>query len=122
MLRDLVYKYALHNAYSHGGKAQPKAVLGKILAEKPELRSQARELAALASEIVEEVNRLSLDEQLKILRERWPELLERKKVVERKVLPPLPEAEKFSQIVTRFAPNPDCVLHLGSARAASSLA
>ena len=118
MLRDLVYKYALHNAYSHGGKAQPKAVLGKILAEKPELRSQARELAALASEIVEEVNRLSLDEQLKILRERWPELLERKKVVERKVLPPLPEAERFSRIVTRFAPNPDCVLHLGSARAA----
>ena len=34
-----------------------------------------------------------------------------------KELPPLPNAEKYSEIVTRFAPNPDFVLHLGSIRA-----
>ena len=34
-----------------------------------------------------------------------------------KTLPPLPNAEKYSRIVTRFAPNPDFVLHLGSIRA-----
>ena len=29
----------------------------------------------------------------------------------------MPNADKYKQIVTRFSPNPDCVLHLGSARA-----
>ncbi len=31
-----------------------------------------------------------------------------------KTLPPLPNADKYDTIVTRFAPNPDFVLHLGS--------
>jgi len=34
-----------------------------------------------------------------------------------KTLPTLPNAYKYSTIVTRFAPNPDFVLHLGSIRA-----
>jgi glutamyl-tRNA synthetase len=34
-----------------------------------------------------------------------------------KTLPPLPNADKYATIVTRFAPNPDFVLHLGSIRA-----
>src|SRR2546425_5339623 len=34
-----------------------------------------------------------------------------------KGLSPLPNAGKYSQIVTRFAPNPDFVLHLGNLRA-----
>src|SRR5207247_3486519 len=32
-------------------------------------------------------------------------------------LPPLPNTDKYAMIVTRFAPNPDFVLHLGSIRA-----
>src|SRR5207245_9526525 len=34
-----------------------------------------------------------------------------------KALAPLPNANKYSQLVTRFAPNPDFVLHIGSLRA-----
>ena len=41
----------------------------------------------------------------------------RKKKLKKNILPPLPNADKYKQIVTRFSPNPDCVLHLGSARA-----
>jgi glutamyl-tRNA synthetase len=117
-VEETVRKYALLNAYQHGGKAQPGAVLGKILAEKPELRREAREISSLTARIVEEVNRLTPERQLEILREKWPESLEaRKRLVEEKRLPALPEAEK-GRVVTRFSPNPDCVLHLGSARAA----
>ena len=41
----------------------------------------------------------------------------KKRKPEEKRLSPLPNADKYAQIVTRFSPNPDCVLHLGSARA-----
>src|SRR5437879_13877328 len=37
--------------------------------------------------------------------------------IDAKILAPLPNADKYSQIVTRFAPNPDFVLHVGSLRA-----
>lgn len=117
-LEETLRKYALLNAYQHGGKAQPKAVLGKILAENPELKGKARELVSLTTIIVEEVNRLPREEQLEILRRKWPELLEaRRRLEEERRLPPLPQAEE-GRVVTRFSPNPDCVLHLGSARAA----
>ena len=36
---------------------------------------------------------------------------------EAKPLAPLPHAEKYQTITTRFAPNPDFVLHIGSLRA-----
>jgi glutamyl-tRNA synthetase len=66
---------------------------------------------------VTEVNKIPLSEQKQIVKERWPETLVKEKGEEQKRLPPLPNADKYPQVVTRYAPNPDCVLHLGSARA-----
>jgi glutamyl-tRNA synthetase len=116
-LRDNVRKAALLNAFRHGGKAQGGAVIGKILGEKPELRDRVTELARIVESVVREVNGLSLREQRKIIQEKWPELLVREKAEEEKILPPLPNADKYAEVVTRFSPNPDCALHLGSARA-----
>jgi glutamyl-tRNA synthetase len=117
-LRELIKKIALLNAVQHDGKAQAGPIVGKLLGEKAELRSQAKELTALVNEVLAEVNGLSVDEQKRIVVKKWPETQEKKeKVEEEKRLPPLPKAAKYKQIVTRFSPNPDCVLHLGSARA-----
>ncbi len=116
-LRELVRKIALLNAVRHDGKAQTGPVVGKILGEKSELRAKAKEVTALINEILKEVNNLSPDEQKRIVEKEWPEALVKEKVEAEKRLPPLPNADKYSQIVTRFSPNPDCVLHLGSARA-----
>ncbi len=116
-LRELIRKIALLNAASHDGKAQTGAILGKILGEKVELRTQVKELSLVINEILGEVNALTLEEQKRIIAEKWPETQRKEKVEEEKHLPPLPEAEKYKQICTRFSPNPDCVLHLGSARA-----
>ena len=115
--RELIRKFALLNAVKHGGKAREPSVIGKALAEKPQLKTEMEKVVKFVKEIVREVNSLSLAEQRKIIEEKWPELLVKKKVEEEKRLPPLPNAEKYSRIVTRFSPNPDCVLHLGSARA-----
>ncbi|MCS7123851.1 MAG: glutamate--tRNA ligase [Candidatus Bathyarchaeota archaeon] len=116
-IEELIRKFALLNAVKHDGKAQIGPVMGKVLAEKPELRTKAKEITPLINRIVGEVNTLSLSEQKRIVEENWPEALQREKVEEEKKLPPLPNADKYPKVVTRFSPNPDCVLHLGSARA-----
>ena len=42
---EIIRKYALQNAVFHNGKAELRSVLGKILAEHPELRTEARKIA-----------------------------------------------------------------------------
>ena len=116
-LKEIIRKIALLNAVKHEGKAQAGPVIGKILSEKSEFRTKVKELSALVNGIVKEVNSLPLSEQQRIVEEKWPEALIKEKVEEEKRLPPLPNADKYAQVVTRFSPNPDCVLHLGSARA-----
>ena len=116
-LKELIRKLALLNAIRHDGKAQTGPVIGKLLGEKLELRAKVKEISSLVSNVVQEVNSLSLNEQKRIVEEKWPETLVKEKIEEEKRLPPLPNVDKYAQIVTRFSPNPDCVLHLGSARA-----
>jgi glutamyl-tRNA synthetase (EC 6.1.1.17) len=120
MIEEVVLKYALANAVKYGGKADVKAVMSKIMAEMPELRQRAKEVKQLVEKVVEQVNAMSKDEQFKLLQERWPEILEERKPEQRRPgiesLPELPKAK--GGVVVRFAPNPDFVLHLGSARPA----
>lgn len=116
-LKEDIRKTALLNAIKHEGKAQTGSVIGKTLGEKPDLRSKIKEISTLVNKIVKEVNTLSFDEQKSIVEENWPEALVKEKVEKEKHLPPLPNVDKYRQVVTRFSPNPDCVLHLGSARA-----
>ena len=116
-VKELIQKIALLNALRYGGKAQPKPVLGKLLGECPHLRGRIKEVTSIINEVVQEINKLSLEKQRKVVEEKWPEVLISEKVEEERILPPLPNAEKYERVVTRFSPNPDFVLHLGSARA-----
>ena len=110
-LRELIRKAALLNAVQHDGKAQAGAIIGRIIGEKQELKTRVKELTGLIAKVVNEVNSLSLQEQKQIVEAKWPETLIKEKP-EEKHLPPLPNADKYAQVVTRFSPNPDCVLHL----------
>ncbi|WP_051400964.1 glutamate--tRNA ligase [Desulfurococcus amylolyticus] len=116
-VRETAFKHALVNAVKHEGKADFKAVVSKVIGEIPEIRSRIKEFIDLIKGTIEEVNKLSIEDQLKIIRENWPELLEEKREAKEKELPPLPNAEK-GKVVTRFAPNPDYTIHLGNARPA----
>lgn len=109
-------KYAVLNASQHEGSARKGPVLSRLLAEFPGLRERAKELMPLVARVVEEVNSWPLERQKSMLLERWPELLEPREAEEEKKLPPLPNVERFKEVRTRFAPNPDGPLHLGSAR------
>ncbi len=115
-LRELILKYALQNALLHNGKANYKAVMGKIMAENPSLRNRARDLIPEVKRIVEEVNSLSQDEQRRKLMEIAPELLERKKKEEKKELEDLPNVQ--GEVRMRLAPSPSGPMHLGQSRMA----
>lgn len=116
-VRTLIRKIVLLNAVKHDGKAQTGPVMGKILGERPELRSKIKETTNLINDVIKEVNGLSYDAQKQIIKEKWPEMLVREKIETEKHLPPLPNIDRYAEVITRYAPNPDCVLHLGSARA-----
>jgi len=109
-------RHAVLNASQHEGRARAGPVLSRLLAEFPHLRARAKELMPLVAEAVEEANSWPLERQESMLRERWPELLEPREAEEERGLPPLRNVDRFEEIRTRFAPNPDGPLHLGSAR------
>jgi glutamyl-tRNA synthetase len=115
-IKDFIRKAALLNAVAHNGKAQAGAIVGRVLGEKTKLRNRVNELSTVINLVVDEINSLSLEEQQTIVEKNWP-VTQKKEKAEEKRLPVLPNADNYRQIVTRFSPNPDCVLHLGSARA-----
>src|SRR5439155_1025749 len=53
-------KFVLQNAVFHGGKADAKAVLGRMLAEDASLRGRAQEVADHVERVVADVNRIPL--------------------------------------------------------------
>ncbi|MBT8171563.1 glutamate--tRNA ligase, partial [Candidatus Bathyarchaeota archaeon] len=113
----MIKKIVFLNALRYDGKATPKPIFSKLLGENPQLRGKIKEISLLIHEIVKEINTLSLEEQKVVVMKNWPEALRQEKKEEIKQLPPLPNIEKYDKIITRFSPNPDFVLHLGSARA-----
>lgn len=110
---DLIRKYVLINATEHAGQAQTKSVLGKLLADQPDLRARALELRPIIEDTVEDVNRLGLARQKSEL-----DKLGGYQPIKHQERKGLPEMERGDKFVVRFAPNPDGALHLGNARPA----
>lgn len=113
-IRESAIKYAIFNASQYGGKANPGSVMGRIFAEFPEAKANAKDVQRLVIEVVVDVNSWPMEKILENVKQ-WPELFEAKKIEVRKSLPPLVNVEKWPMIKVRFAPNPDGPLHLGSA-------
>ncbi len=62
-IEDIIRKLALQNAVFFKGKANPKAIVGKILGQYPEYRAKVAEITETITGIVEDVNAMGFDAQ-----------------------------------------------------------
>ena len=113
-VESLIRKYALQNAVFFKGKANPKAIVGKILGECPEYRTKVQEITETINAIVADINAMSLDDQKKALEEIDPSMLVKEKKERKYELPDLENVD--GKVVMRIAPGPSGPLHIGHTR------
>ena len=113
-VESLIRKYALQNAVFFKGKANPKAIVGKILGECPEYRTKVQEITETINAIVADINAMSLDAQKKALEEIDPSMLVKEKKERKYELPDLENVD--GKVVMRIAPGPSGPLHIGHTR------
>ncbi len=120
-LATLARRTCLQNAVQHGGKCEPKGLVGRIMGAHPEHRADAAGVMAALTAAAAAVNAMAPEEQKAALEAEAPDLLNVQKKERRTGLKELPNAEK-GKVVMRFAPNPNGPLSLGHSRGVSILA
>ncbi|MDE1761845.1 MAG: glutamate--tRNA ligase [Candidatus Micrarchaeota archaeon] len=111
-----IRKYAIKNAIEYG-KANDKSVLGKILSQFPDAKSDMRQLNSEIAKIVAEVNSMGkadLEAGFSQHKEEFSEA--QKKKAEESVPKFVLEGAVAGQFATRFPPEPGGYMHIGHAK------
>ena len=76
ILEETIEKHALSNALKYNGKANPGAVISKVIGEHPETKNDMKNVSQKVQETIKKINALGVEKQEKELREKYPEMLE----------------------------------------------
>ncbi|MBN2102042.1 MAG: glutamate--tRNA ligase [Candidatus Aenigmarchaeota archaeon] len=109
--KEFVKKFVLQNGSFFDGPINVGSVMGKIISQEPDFKSNIPELKETIINVSKEINSLSKEERKKELEKIAPELLVKEKK-EEGGLSELSGAEE-GKVVTRFAPSPTGPLTLG---------
>ena len=112
-LENEIKKFVLANAGQHGGKAHASAIISQVMGKIPEARTNPKDTIALIDKTVDEINKMSMKDQLIEIKKLGLSVIV-KKVVRRVGLPELKNAEK-GKVIMRFEPSPSGALHVGHA-------
>ena len=113
----MVFKHSLLNAIQHNGEAELGAVLRKIIAEDPTLKSDIKQLISEIKPILNQINSMNQNEQIKNFQKDFPNIKTSTRKDEKFSLPALPNFSAYEKIITRFSPNPNGYLHIGHVKA-----
>jgi glutamyl-tRNA synthetase len=113
---EAMEKGALQNAARHGGKAEAGALIGRVLAQFPELRSKPGPVSRAAKDMVARVNSMSISEQEELLRTKHGGEVSASPKEGRSGLPPLPNASR-GKATFRLPPEPSGFMTIGHAMA-----
>ena len=111
----LIRQYSLQNSLEYNGQGKPGSVMGRIMAERSELRQYGSDISKIINDEVQKANELAssegLDKIRAILENEAPQLLEKRKTERKEGLPELDCASE-GKVVLRFAPTQMDLCHL----------
>ena len=90
------------NAIQHNGKAELGAVINKMIAEDSTLKLDIKQLISEIKPILNQINSMSQNEQIKNFQKDFPNTKTSTKKDEKFSLPDLPNFATYEQIITRF--------------------